>query len=1231
MKLLKASLTIAVLLVIVVSAHQILALTSPAPRQEAAAGGPADAQAFAGMPVGVTRSVELAADESTFAALSPLEQRQQLLDWLLYAAASSAGLGQQEARQLFYDLPPLRRGYMEPVANFDYDQVRSRRLDSGDVIALVPKAGARQRLDDLAHIADEERKSSGKTPARLIVFEYQLDPGLRSATLARLDPVAGQELFSARAGYVESAIASIPDLQRFLEQADDVTLLRQAGDGLVLGGRKLQARPYRGLSLEDVAALWQSEAALGRQRSRVKEFKDRWEQRSYRTEAEKAQGERDFHRELADLQQDLGQTTDLHGLRLADSSGFSLDPAYDRHELLKLFASLEGELRRAAADALVPLDDVDAAGAALRQAEPDETPFLKLLAKLQSGGSGAPIVEFLKNLISESPFSFQHARYDGELRGTHVGMVLFYTDLLAKLWALDYLSSAPRPQQLEDFVPMLRVVVSPVYTKGLEELSGTRLWFGPQDRGYQRVADGVLLARNSTRVYAASSDPLEPGKEAEPNAQSAAFLGWWNNHYEEVARFEPEYEQLNEVMKWSLLLGWLADSGQLDRLSFLRDVKVDHGNWFPTWASRQTNLRYSRWDGLRFYEQGHLGVDTESMPILRSAAYEGIGLRGFYLAGGVSLGGKSLFAEREALTEDVAPALRRSDLDYKLSRSGTGTLVTHEHVQYQIAGDTIVAAPRPGAKLRDFDVEVANRPFEFRYDAGETGLGVLAQAGADPVGRLSVRQTAGAFEVAFKAHDFEQMHGIVRQLAAHPDQQIEDLLAAHRGVGAWIRSGDFGDKYLVHMKTSGKWLELSKEGAPSADIAPGVSMRGGGWTERGGDRWNLAWVDRGRLGSWLGSQDLLRVEVPGSLQDGLKMTANVRGPPGMTPVELRSGELRLHAWGQREGATQVFYFKLADLPPALRSAPEEMRRLVQAPGVAELIAAQAHLESGAYDAAAADLARDPINFKRQADALRPRLLAKSDRLLAEGRGVEALQELDSLLAIYGNDPDLLVRHGLAALRAKDPALAAVDAERAAAAGPRPGAGTFDLIDRRLAADGLMGGEQQSIGRYAAYMDLQDQARAGRVNAGVEPMLGADGSFEFQVALFDRLAAPRRIDRSEILSGRVYVDAEDPSLQNVDWTDPQHPVIDEVVSHQLVASELPSWEIGHAAPQVIREAATGRRFRLASRLAQPSRYTPISQDPCSTQTEEHRLPGCDGKVHLLRRAAPAQAAELLVNR
>src|SRR5262249_13984237 len=146
-----------------------------------------------------------------------------------------------------------------------------------------------------------------------------------------------------------------------------------------------------------------------------------------------------------------------------------------------------------------------------------------------------------------------------------------YTDLLAKLWALDFLNSTPSrhasdvrlaaallapgtPAKLwpvgylsavrkghrqgEGFPSKTSVPLSPIYEKEMEQLDSTRLWFGPADLGFQIAGDRkqLLFGRVSTRVFAKSHSSLQRGEVA-ANAASEAFLGWWNEHYEEVARY----------------------------------------------------------------------------------------------------------------------------------------------------------------------------------------------------------------------------------------------------------------------------------------------------------------------------------------------------------------------------------------------------------------------------------------------------------------------------------------------------------------------------------------------------------------------------------------------------------------------------------------------------------------------------------------------------------------------
>ena len=104
---------------------------------------------------------------------------------------------------------------------------------------------------------------------------------------------------------------------------------------------------------------------------------------------------------------------------------------------------------------------------------------------------------------------------------------------------------------------------------------------------------------------------------------------------------EPEYERLNEVMKWSLVIRWLNESKRGDSLGFLRDYPVERKAWFPGWVKQpqQARLRFRDWDKVGFHPKGYLGTTTEALPSIKSRPFWQMGLDGWVITGGVSLAG----------------------------------------------------------------------------------------------------------------------------------------------------------------------------------------------------------------------------------------------------------------------------------------------------------------------------------------------------------------------------------------------------------------------------------------------------------------------------------------------------------------------------------------------------------------------------------------------------------------
>jgi hypothetical protein len=660
---------------------------------------PADASAtdlFRSFPAGREKKVEFSWGGASLRHLTERQMKDQALDWLVLSLLSNSGLPRDALNKLAFDLPPVRAGYLEPIAQFEYGGSRTRPLGEGRVLALVPNQTSDQRLVTLEHIADEQRKNTGQIPKTMMVFQYELLPDWTGARLSRLADVVGATLYTAKVGYQEKQIHTLSDLNDFLRSTNDVTYSSLQIGILTLGGRSLPDR-FRSMTLEDVAALWQSEKSIKVTQAKLAAFKAEWENKRYYSESEEKQLEQQFKKELAQLQEQIPVS------RKVKSSGFSLDPTLDYAAISALIEKISGRLSEYATP-----EQISKIEESLR--EKDEGPLYDLLDQMNN--SKDIEAKFRAKLLQEvlQQYRFQQARYDGDLRGTEVGMTLFYTDLLAKLKAIEFWDQST----VSDFVPLTKVRVSTVYRQELAAYSNTRLWFGPLDQGYQNTGDTLLFARNATRIYAASSNPFTPGKEAQPNAESALFLGWWNDHYEEVAQYESEYERLNQIMKWSLLITWLNQRDSTEQLGFLKDVSVHHAAWFSDWVHHHPELRYQKWSQVPFYQRGYKGATTEAMPLLRSASFRTMG-ESHYLSGGVSLASEDALPSTAVLPKATGGAEElsfRSGVDYSHFDAGETKSLTMldktEHVfsqQSEGVVDTISKArpegqvPWPGRRV----------------------------------------------------------------------------------------------------------------------------------------------------------------------------------------------------------------------------------------------------------------------------------------------------------------------------------------------------------------------------------------------------------------------------------------------------------------------------------------------------------------------------------------------------
>lgn len=306
----------------------------------------------------------------------------------------------------------------------------------------------------------------------------------------------------------------------------------------------------------------------------------------------------------------------------------------------------------------------------------------------------------------------QCARYEGTA-GTGVGMTMFYTDLLAKLWmSTDYGLSAPITQ-VAGFVAKPQLELPPALAESSEKNSSTRIWFGPRGGNVSRV-DGagtsLLFEHSFARIFAAGNDPTQPGVEVRPNEASRRAIGWWDRHYDDAADYEQEYHRLNQIMKWSLVTGALFETNVAQYLSAV-SVRRDHD--FDRWYhANQPRLRFS--GSIPLASRTLPG--KECLPIFESYEYQ-TGGQWWSISGGVG-----------AATRDSLPRVSRVDTARPLGARKPPA----PNLVGDTAGTAVRVAPRLEGKQVVFD-HVEGIP--MRDARGNVSLGsprVTFTSGARP-------------------------------------------------------------------------------------------------------------------------------------------------------------------------------------------------------------------------------------------------------------------------------------------------------------------------------------------------------------------------------------------------------------------------------------------------------------------------------------------------------------------
>jgi len=349
----------------------------------------------------------------------------------------------------------------------------------------------------------------------------------------------------------------------------------------------------------------------------------------------------------------------------------------------------------------------------------------------------------------------QCARHVGT-EGTSVGMTMFYTDLLAKLWAsIDYGRSAPIVD-VPGFLSKPRVDLAPAFLASARKSPDTRIWFGPRASAVSTATSGKTASfffdHTFSRIYAASSNPATPGIEVPAEEISRRTLGWWDRHFDDVASYEPEYQRLNQIMKWSLVAAALSESNTAEYLGL---VVVRRDLAFVGWQrANRARLRFS--ESLPALASPPAG--RVCLPLLISHPFVSMG-GSHAISGGVDSVATTALAGVPVVNPSLPLGARKPYVD-SLAGDSAGT-ATRAHPA--VSGTDVVFVDATGVATRTTRGDLAPGTPRVAYQAGSAPHGIEIHVGdrQRPVGvlgaavhgnRVTLRWTDGAIEL-------ERYHG----------------------------------------------------------------------------------------------------------------------------------------------------------------------------------------------------------------------------------------------------------------------------------------------------------------------------------------------------------------------------------------------------------------------------------------------------------------------------------------
>ncbi|WP_018639629.1 hypothetical protein [Parafrankia elaeagni] len=541
---------------------------------------------------------------------------EQLRDWALIGLAAHLNLDTATFVHTAYDTLPVRDPGFADLARQQVGPGRLLTDGQGVVHVLVPTEDPNEART-VGLLLDQYRADHGADPARVTIDHYWLRPELDTIEMIDGSPRPTSDVRSDF-GYRTMRVDSPDELAKFLATTQDLSQLTLRGSQVWASGWQWPGPPQAPVTPADVSVLQRAYPAAGGA------VPPGFSLDPGPLPTADPPGLSALHAAIPDLDRDLT-------MKIID------DPAARQRIRGELDAAL---FRNARSDADLT-----------RQGLPKDRTQLWSVSRLVDGG---PV--------------YSQARYDGGLENTDIGMTLFYTDYVAKSWVVGTGSGIPTAA-VGGFVPDVQASIPWSQCEPTTDASAKsgRLWFGQNDRAFARSDDRIDLGAQATRLFTRTDG--ENGSEVEPSYASSRGLHFWDQNYQAIADYEPQYARLEQIMRWSGALEWLRDQGgSLPTLP--ADQTRSASPTFPDWYRTNNQLRERA--PIPFLAPGSTG---EAQALVQTPTKTYSSCSQLLIRGGVSLGDLNARIGNADYQADLPSPLRRAGLldpDSKIDEHGDG-------------------------------------------------------------------------------------------------------------------------------------------------------------------------------------------------------------------------------------------------------------------------------------------------------------------------------------------------------------------------------------------------------------------------------------------------------------------------------------------------------------------------------------------------------------------------------